>query len=47
MATLVSCKGTDNHKSVLFAGCGIGTTLYICGDCGEEFVEYEDTNHGG
>jgi len=42
-----SCKVTDEHQSVLFDRCGVGTTIYKCVDCGTEIIEYDDTVHGG
>lgn len=44
---VVSEVGCIIHKAVQFNRCYQGTSIFICGDCGTEFIENEDTGCGG
>jgi len=41
------CNQQVMHKAVQFNRCENSTSVYRCEDCGEEFVEYDDSGCGG
>jgi hypothetical protein len=47
---LVAIKGCNDsvfHKHVVFLNYEQGSSTYVCLDCTEEFIEYEDCCSGG
>jgi hypothetical protein len=47
MIAINGCLGSILHRRVEFFKCQDGTSVYICANCGEEFIENEDTGCGG
>lgn len=41
------CNGKVMHKAVQYDRCEDNASIFKCLDCGEEFVEHEDSGCGG